>query len=221
MGVKRIMKLKKLAAFLTALSATTISQAQNATYFNNSEVLFIPDVVVNGKVKYANVQLGRNSDGTFTVLHSESPKFSATYDPATSIATIPEVVINGKVEFVNAQLEAISEGKFSVLSTDTPPVSNKLSCSIYADAAGTRYCMDGNHYPTCLPDRSKINKLQIGMAYDEAVKILGCHGYLGDITAGGAKYSWGTKEYHAWGSNELPVASVYFDKGKVVNFSAY
>ncbi len=49
------MRIKKLGVFLTALFVTTIGQAANTTYDSATGTVTIPEVVVNGKVEFVNV----------------------------------------------------------------------------------------------------------------------------------------------------------------------
>jgi hypothetical protein len=217
----KIMTIKKLAVFLTALFATTIGQAENATYDPTTGAVTLPSVEVNGKVEFVNVKLGLNSDGTLSVLSTETPKVSPTsitYDPTTGAVTIPSVEVNGKVEFVNVKLGLNSDGTLSVLSTEnpvpsteTPKGSNNLSCSTYA--AGTNYCTDGS-YPTCQPKLSQIYQLQKGMTYDEVVEILGCHGVLATLGGSGSTSVAG----YTWGTSSWSVANAFFTNGLLTSF---
>lgn len=211
------MKIKKLAVFFAALFLTIIGQAEDRVnpvrnnqytlkrvndqyYFNE---ITIPKVMVNDKLEFVNVKLERNSDLSFSVISTEKPsvsKTAATYDPASGTATIPTVMIEGKVAYANVKLKFNPDGTLSVLSSEEPRVDDITRCSAYAAHSAfwpeNNYCVAGR-FPTCKPDQSQINKLQLGMTYDEVVETLECHGVLlarvraffgGDISF----YVWGT-----------------------------
>jgi hypothetical protein len=133
------MRIKKLAVFLNALFLTTLGHAANTAYDSAAGTATIPEVLINGKVAYANAKLKLNPDGTFNLLGFDQPAASetfATYDPATGTLTIPEVAVNGKVEYVDVRLGFTSGQTLSILSSEIPQAPAEAPAST---AANTTY----------------------------------------------------------------------------------
>jgi hypothetical protein len=193
------MRIKEPGVFLTALFVTVVGYAADTTYDPATGTVTIPEVEIDGKVAFANVKLERNPNGTFSVISTEEPPISrtdTTYDPASGTVTIPTLASNrGVIDYANFKLKENSNGTFSLLSFEEPQVSDILYCSTYAP--GTDYCVDGSFY-TCPPVQSLVEKIKVGMSYDEVVEILGCHGVL----VGRTVDQYGTKvSFYAWSTD--------------------
>lgn len=215
-----------------------VSDGENTIYQPINSTAIIPQVVVDGKIAYVNVELKLNPDGTFSILSTQAPAIplsATTYDSATDTVTIPAVEIDGLVELTNVKLELnLDQTLLRVLSNETPTVvQHSENCSSFVDASYTqdnhetvigKFCNQGDveageQYPAftaCTPEDDQLAKVEVGMTYDQVVELAGCHPFL-STPGKRASYFWGTKwDPESW----EPTHEVGFFEGKIADLQA-
>jgi hypothetical protein len=215
-----------------------VSDGENTVYQPINGTAIIPQVAVDGKIAYVNVELKANPDGTFSILSTDAPQIplnATTYDPATGTVTIPAVEIDGLVELTNVKLELnLDQMLLRVLSNETPAVvQHSENCSSFVEASYTqdnhetvigKFCNQGDveageQYPVttaCTPDDDQLAKVEVGMTYDQVVELAGCHPFLSN-PGKRASYFWGTK----WASDTSePTHEAGFFEGRIADLQA-